>query len=109
MKKIYAYILAAAGLFAAASCQEIVEPAVNGPEVSGETFSLTAVAGTCTITEDEMEEIRALHNFESAYSFAVIGDTQYTTRRFPDLMPTLYNWIAENVDAKGNSFFVVFP
>lgn len=50
MKKIYAYILAAAGMFAAASCQEIVEPAVNGPEVSGETFSLTAVAGTDTKT-----------------------------------------------------------
>lgn len=50
MKKIYAYILAAAGLFAAASCQEIVEPAVNAPEVSGETFSLTAVAGTDTKT-----------------------------------------------------------
>ncbi len=50
MKKIYAYILAAAGLFAAASCQEIVEPAVNAPEVSGETFSLTAVAGMDTKT-----------------------------------------------------------
>lgn len=50
MKKIYAYILAAAGLFAAASCQEIVEPAVNAPEVSAETFSLTAVAGTDTKT-----------------------------------------------------------
>ena len=58
------------------------------------------------ITEEEMEEIRALHNFESAYSFAVIGDTQYTTRRFPDLMPTLYNWIAENVDDKDIKYVI---
>ena len=46
MKKIYSYVIAAAAMLAAASCQEIVEPAVKGPEA----FSLTAVAGVDTKT-----------------------------------------------------------
>ncbi len=76
---------------------DIVDDSGNGYDA---TFS------DMWITEEEMEEIRSLHNFESAYSFAVIGDTQYTTRRFPDLMPTLYNWIAENVYDKDIQYVI---
>ena len=76
---------------------DIVDDSGNGYDA---TFS------DMWITEAEMEEIRALHNFESSYSFAVIGDTQYTTRRYPDLLPTLYNWIAKSVDDKDIKYVI---
>lgn len=46
------------------------------------------------------EEVSALRNpeFERAYSFAVIGDTQYMTEFAPSALDTMYGWIVANKD-----------
>ncbi len=59
-----------------------------------------AIYSDTWITEEDMASIREGYGFESSYSFAVIGDTQYTTRKYPNMLPVLYKWIVNNKDEK---------
>lgn len=59
------------------------------------------------LIEDDMNEIRrenglldADGNETYAYSFAVVGDTQYVTHYYPENLSIIYQWIADNKDAK---------
>ncbi len=45
-----------------------------------------------------LDEISSTHEYE--YSFAVVGDTQYTTDRYPEQLPKIYNWILDKKDEK---------
>ena len=58
------------------------------------------------LTEEEMVEIRKSYGFTPAYSFAVIGDTQTTTDYYPEKLPTLYKWIADNADDRNIVFSI---
>ena len=61
---------------------------------------LDAIYSNTWITEDEMASIREAYGFDPSYSFAVIGDTQYTTRKYPEKLPILYKWLVNNKDIK---------
>ena len=39
-------------------------------------------------------------DYEYEYSFAVVGDTQYTTDRYPQQLPKIYDWILDKKDEK---------
>ena len=78
-------------------CQDIKDESGNGKDM---VYSKT------WLSEAEMEEIRKSYGFDPAYSFAVIGDTQYTTRKYPENLPTLYKWIANNVEAKNIKYAI---
>ncbi|MBQ9069808.1 MAG: hypothetical protein IJY23_00470 [Clostridia bacterium] len=43
-------------------------------------------------------------NFEAAYSFAVVGDTQSVTYYYPDKLSSIYDWILANIDEKNIKF-----
>jgi len=58
------------------------------------------------LTEAEMEKIRESYGFDISYSFAVIGDTQYTTRKYPEHLPTIYKWIVNNKDNKNIKYAI---
>ena len=51
------------------------------------------------MTEAEMEALRE-EDPDREYSFAVIGDTQYTTRYHPDNLAPIYDWIVANKEGK---------
>ncbi|MBQ7936202.1 MAG: S-layer homology domain-containing protein [Clostridia bacterium] len=57
------------------------------------------------LTEEEMEELRD-PDFERAYSFAVIGDTQYICQQQPEDMKKMYQWIAENKESKNIQYVI---
>ncbi len=60
------------------------------------------------LTEAEMEAIRSASGFKPSYSFAVMGDTQMLADYYPEKMPTLYQWIADNAAAdKKNIKFAI--
>ena len=40
------------------------------------------------------------------YSFCLVGDTQMVTSRYPEHLPTLYNWIADNAASKKMSYVI---
>lgn len=50
------------------------------------------------LTEEEMDEIRG-DTSDRAYSFAIVGDTQFLVRKIqnPDV---IYDWIVDNVESK---------
>ena len=41
-----------------------------------------------------------LRTEEYAYSFAIVGDTQTITWKYPDQLATIYNWIVDNAEDK---------
>jgi len=47
------------------------------------------------LTEEENEKCRD-KSFERAYSFAVVGDTQYMTQFNPEKLGIMYQWIVDN-------------
>ncbi len=48
------------------------------------------------LTNAQMDKKRVKSNHERAYSFALIGDTQYSTQLYPDSLFDMYGWIADN-------------
>ena len=60
------------------------------------------------LTEEEMQELREEKGFSSEYdySIAVIGDIQYMTRTSPKSLTKLYQWIADNKDAKNIQYAI---
>lgn len=52
------------------------------------------------LTELEMELKREQSDFERAYSFAVVGDTQFSTQFYHDSLNAIYNWITDNKQDK---------
>ena len=49
-----------------------------------------------------------IYDYESptdyAYSFAVVGDTQIMSYKYPDVLDNMYQWIADNVEEKNIKF-----
>ncbi len=60
-------------------------------------FPIRAV--TIWINPEDKEPVK-----DYAYSFAVIGDTQYVNDRYPDKFQGIYDWILDNVDDKNIKF-----
>lgn len=60
------------------------------------------------LTEEQMQELREENGFGSEYdySIAVIGDIQYMTRTSPKSLNKLYQWIADNKDAKNIQYAI---
>ncbi len=52
------------------------------------------------ISEAEMTEMRKSYGFTPSYSFAVVGDTQKTTRFYPENLPYIYDYIVNNAVEK---------
>ena len=58
------------------------------------------------ISEAEMEEMRKSYGFTPAYSFAVVGDTQKTTRFYPENLPYIYDYIVDNAIGKNIKYSI---
>ncbi|MBE6696663.1 MAG: hypothetical protein E7587_09475, partial [Ruminococcaceae bacterium] len=60
------------------------------------------------LTEEQMQQLREEKGFgtEYDYSIAVIGDIQYMTRTSPKSLTKLYQWIADNKDAKNIQYAI---
>ncbi len=58
------------------------------------------------LTEAEMEELRAKSGFERAYSFAVIGDIQYSSEFYPESLPIMHQWIVDNADDRNIVYYI---
>ena len=58
------------------------------------------------LTEEEMEAIRAESDFERAYSFAVVGDIQYSSEFYPESLPILHQWMADNAVEKNIVYYI---
>ena len=43
---------------------------------------------------------------EYDYSFAILGDLQYTTQFYPDKLPYTFNWLINNKDAKNLQYVI---
>ena len=43
-------------------------------------------------------------NFDAAYSFAVVGDTQSISYYYPEKMSVIYDWIVDNIENKNIKF-----
>ncbi|MBQ7935424.1 MAG: metallophosphoesterase, partial [Clostridia bacterium] len=54
------------------------------------------------------QEVDALHDpdFERAYSFAVVGDTQMVTLHAPDQLPKIYDWILANQEKENIQYAI---
>jgi len=75
------------------------DPADGIADQSGNGYDLYP-AGTLTwIPPSQIEPVA-----NSAYSFAVIGDTQIINDRNPDQFPKIYDWIIDQVEAKNIRF-----
>ena len=61
-------------------------------------FFIVDTSGNITIPTNwyRNEEVE----LDYAYSFAVVGDTQYLTQKYPDKLATIYDWIIANKDTK---------
>ncbi|MBQ9783486.1 MAG: metallophosphoesterase [Clostridia bacterium] len=57
------------------------------------------------MTEEEMADLRG-DTSDREYSFAVIGDTQYTTRYNPTNLPPIYQWIVDNRESKNIQYAI---
>ena len=58
------------------------------------------------LSEEEMAQVRAEKSGDYAYSFAVIGDIQCTTKDNPDNLAPLYQWIADNKESKNIEYVI---
>ncbi|MBQ8599895.1 MAG: leucine-rich repeat protein [Clostridia bacterium] len=58
------------------------------------------------LTEEEMEAKRAESDFERAYSFAVIGDMQYSSEFYPESLPITHQWIKDNAEEKNILYYI---
>ena len=63
-------------------------------DLSGNGFDLTR--NRTWVSSPELQDY--------AYSFAVIGDTQYLTDRYPEYLTDLYTWIIDNVETHKIAF-----
>ena len=81
-------------------CYYDIDSSDKGKNIKDETCNgYDMMYSKVWMTEEEMEAYRG-DTSDREYSFAVIGDTQYTTRYNPDNLPPLYQWIADNKEAK---------
>ena len=71
-------------------CKDIADESGNGYDL---TYS------PAWVEEDYMETWRQ-ESFDRAYSFAVIGDTQYAINSWPDTADKMYQWIVDNKEEK---------
>ena len=60
----------------------------------------------CGVTKEELIDASVIWfegeevELDYAYSFAVVGDTQFLSQKYPDKMESIYDWILENKDQK---------
>lgn len=68
-------------------------------DLSGNGLDLTY--SKSWLSEEEMAEIRKSYDLgKDWYSFAMIGDTQYTVESFPHNFSPIYQWLADNAQAR---------
>ncbi len=60
------------------------------------------------VTEEEMQKIREEKGYagEYEYSMAIIGDPQYATKSYPATVRKMYQWIADNKEAKNIQYLI---
>lgn len=73
-------------------------------KLSADTTSSTDLSGNGYDMKPYTSQVTWLKNkkpvTDYAYSFAVVGDTQYIASYNPDNMPKYYQWIADNIEEK---------
>jgi len=82
---------------------DLTQDSVDGYYKNLKAGGIDLIDGKQWLTEAEMETVRAQRfdkDFERAYSFVVVGDTQMTTQSAPDKLPVLYQWIKDNTEDK---------
>jgi len=85
------------------SLPDIVAGTGNGYKgwpASSESFVRLAHFGDTDACIDNIKITHAEESKDYAYSFAVVGDTQTLTSKYPDTLEVLYDWIADKAEEK---------